>query len=242
MAMAPPVRAKARLVARNQRPSVVTSSNGLQSTYEKRPGIRFRAGRSTSWYVAAENRRSSSGLAPLGDGTKAAVLRVKPAVRPRSPRVSNHRAEAAIVVITASKTRFAEFGSAGGSELLSHKKSGKTCCIACMLDVGPREAFFQLYLCHRWRYSTLGLYHQRLHGFEGGVELVDAWHSREILGRLLTEAHTIYICHACIHIYLHLGGPYLKACDVGVQYAGAVAEGSAQRLLVHIHLVGVGGG
>ena len=96
MAMAPPVRAKARLVARNQRPSVVTSSNGLQSTYEKRPGIRFLAGRSTSWYVAAENRRSSSGLAPLGDGTKAAVLRVKPAVRPRSPRVSSSRVFAVI--------------------------------------------------------------------------------------------------------------------------------------------------
>ena len=85
MAMAPPVSAKARLVARKKRPSVVSSLNGLQFTYEKRPGILFRAGRTTSWYVVALNRRSSSGLAPLGDGTKAAVFRARPAVHPRSP-------------------------------------------------------------------------------------------------------------------------------------------------------------
>ena len=70
MAMAPPVSAKATLVARKKRPSVVSSSNGLQFTYEKRPGILFRAGRTTSRYVAALNRRSSSGLAPLGDGVQ----------------------------------------------------------------------------------------------------------------------------------------------------------------------------
>ena len=85
MAMAPPVSAKARLVARKKRPSVVSSLNGLQFTYEKRPGILFRAGRTTSWYVVALNRRSSSGLAPLGDGTKAAVLRARPVEHPRSP-------------------------------------------------------------------------------------------------------------------------------------------------------------
>ena len=85
MAMAPPVSAKARLVARKKRPSVVSSLNGLQFTYEKRPGILLRAGRTTSWYVVALNRRSSSGLAPLGDGTKAAVFRARPAVHPRSP-------------------------------------------------------------------------------------------------------------------------------------------------------------
>ena len=84
MAMAPPVSAKARLVARKKRPSVVSSLNGLQFTYEKRPGILFRAGRTTSWYVVALNRRSSSGLAPLGDGTKAAVLRARPVEHPRS--------------------------------------------------------------------------------------------------------------------------------------------------------------
>ena len=85
MAMAPPVSAKARLVARKKRPSVVSSLNGLQFTYEKRPGILFRAGRTTSWYVVALNRRSSSGLAPLGDGTKAAVLRARPVEHPSSP-------------------------------------------------------------------------------------------------------------------------------------------------------------
>ena len=91
MAMAPPVSAKARLVARKKRPSVVSSLNGLQFTYEKRPGILFRAGRTTSWYVVALNRRSSSGLAPLGDGTKAAVFRARPVVHPRSPSVSKMR-------------------------------------------------------------------------------------------------------------------------------------------------------
>ena len=91
MAMAPPVSAKATLVARKKRPSVVSSSNGLQFTYEKRPGILFRAGRTTSRYVAALNRRSSSGLAPLGDGTKAAVFRARPDVHPRSPSVSKMR-------------------------------------------------------------------------------------------------------------------------------------------------------
>ena len=91
MAMTPPVSAKARLVARKKRPSVVSSLNGLQFTYEKRPGILFRAGRTTSWYVVALNRRSSSGLAPLGDGTKAAVFRARPAVHPRSPSASKAR-------------------------------------------------------------------------------------------------------------------------------------------------------
>ena len=91
MAMTPPVSAKARLVARKKRPSVVSSLNGLQFTYEKRPGILFRAGRTTSWYVVALNRRSSSGLAPLGDGTKAAVFRARPVVHPRSPSVSKMR-------------------------------------------------------------------------------------------------------------------------------------------------------
>ena len=91
MAMTPPVSAKARLVARKKRPSVVSSLNGLQFTYEKRPGILFRAGRTTSWYVVALNRRSSSGLAPLGDGTKAAVFRARPAVHPRSPSARKER-------------------------------------------------------------------------------------------------------------------------------------------------------
>lgn len=91
MAMAPPVSAKATLVARKKRPSVVSSSNGLQLTYEKRPGTLFRAGRTTSWYVVALNRRSSSGLAPLGDGTKAAVFRARPAVPPRSTNVRKMR-------------------------------------------------------------------------------------------------------------------------------------------------------
>ena len=98
MAMAPPVSAKARLVARKKRPSVVSSLNGLQFTYEKRPGILFRAGRTTSWYVVALNRRSSSGLAPLGDGTKAAVFRARPVVHPRSPSVSKMRMPLAGVV------------------------------------------------------------------------------------------------------------------------------------------------
>ena len=100
MAMTPPVSAKARLVARKKRPSVVSSLNGLQFTYEKRPGILFRAGRTTSWYVVALNRRSSSGLAPLGDGTKAAVFRARPAVHPRSPsarKVRSMRCVAGVV-------------------------------------------------------------------------------------------------------------------------------------------------
>ena len=104
MAMAPPVSAKARLVARKKRPSVVSSLNGLQFTYEKRPGILFRAGRTTSWYVVALNRRSSSGLAPLGDGTKAAVFRARPAVHPRSPSARKVRMPLPVACVAPSES------------------------------------------------------------------------------------------------------------------------------------------